>query len=254
MLLHFVFQIHEEEEEGGVLVFLPGQEDIEGLRDLLLNYSKSCGAAAGEENALEGAEANDLREDDAADAGDQISKRSKYGVGPAQFVVYTLYAAMPPEQQLRAFETPPPGFRKFVLATNIAETSVTIPGIKYVVDPGLAKMRSLQTGTGVDMLKICAISQSQANQRTGRAGRECQGKCFRLFQEIEMGKLPQTSIPEIQRISISQVLLQLMCMGVTEVMSFPFPSPPSEATVKKGLEQLLLLGALGKVKYLLRWR
>ena len=229
-----------------MLVFLPGQEDIEGLRDLLINYSKSCGSAD-EGTALEGTEAEDVVDIDNDTSNDQQSKRSKYGVGPTQFVVYTLYAAMSPEQQLRAFETPPPGFRKFVLATNIAETSVTIPGIKYVVDPGLAKMRSLQTGTGVDMLKVCAISQSQANQRTGRAGRECHGKCFRLFQEIEMGKLPLASIPEIQRISISQVLLQLMCMGVTEVMSFPFPSPPSEVTVKKGLEQLLLLGALGKV-------
>ena len=165
----------------------------------------------------------------------------------SDFVIYTLYAAMSPDQQLKAFQISPPGVRKFVLSTNIAETSVTIPGIKYVVDPGLVKVRSLQPQTGIEMLRVVPVSQSQANQRAGRAGRECPGKCFRLYRQEEFKKLNVCTTPEIQRIGISQVLLQLMSMGISNVVEFPYPSPPSQQTLKKALEQLYCIGALGKV-------
>jgi ATP-dependent RNA helicase DHX8/PRP22 len=179
-------------------VFLPGQEDIDGLRLLLLenlplslpNYLKSSEVKAHE----------------------HIQEESRRR--PDTFVIHTLYAAMSPEQQLKAFELPPPGVRKFVLSTNIAETSVTIPGITYVVDPGLVKVKSLQTNTGIDMLRVIPVSQSQANQRAGRAGRECPGKCFRLYRDVEFDKLELCAMPEIQRISMAQVLLQLISMGI----------------------------------------
>jgi ATP-dependent RNA helicase DHX8/PRP22 len=99
------------------------------------------------------------------------------------FEICPLYAALPPDEQMRVFEPSPPGVRKFILATNIAETSVTISGIKYVVDTGFVKSRLLQEISGFEMLKVTSISQSQANQRAGRAGRESEGKCFRLYTE-----------------------------------------------------------------------
>lgn len=214
-----------------MLVFLPGQEDIDGLR-LLLEEGLPLTTphyARGQTNGGGTIEATAVRNKDS-------------------YVIQTLYAAMSPEQQLKAFELPPPGVRKFVLSTNIAETSVTIPGIKYVVDPGLVKVRSLQANTGIDMLRVVPVSQSQANQRSGRAGRESPGKCFRLYREAEFSKLELCAVPEIQRISVAQAMLQLISMGIGNVVDFPYPSPPSQHTLKKALEQLLCLGALGKVR------
>jgi HrpA-like RNA helicase len=106
-----------------------------------------------------------------------------YFSAPNSFIVHTLYAAMTPEQQLRAFDIIPSNkrVRKFVISTNIAETSVTIPGIRYVVDPGLAKIRDLHSGSYVDMLHVCPVSQSQSNQRAGRAGREAPGTHIFVF-------------------------------------------------------------------------
>ncbi len=218
---YLFFKIHEDEDEGGILVFLPGQEDIDSLKVQLIETLPFIES--------------------------KMSKASSSSVTGrrSDFVVHSLYAAMTPEQQLRAFELPPNGSRKFVLSTNIAETSVTIPGIRYVVDPGLVKVRSQQDGTGFDMLKVMPVSQSQSNQRAGRAGRECAGKCFRLFQEREFEALSLCTIPEIQRISISQAMLQLISMGI-DVIRFPFPSPPVASSQKLALMQLVFLGALHK--------
>lgn len=210
-------------------MFLPGQEDIDSLRMLLL---ESLPLSTPSYLQLS------KKPEDAAEA-----SRRRAGA----FVIHTLYAAMSPDQQLRAFEVPPPGVRKIVLSTNIAETSVTIPGIKYVVDPGLVKERSLQTNTGIDMLRVVPVSQSQANQRAGRAGRESAGKCFRLYRDVEFDHLELCAVPEIQRISVAQAMLQLISMGISNVIEFPYPSPPSPQTLRKALEQLYCLGALGKV-------
>lgn len=212
-----------------MLVFLPGQEDIDGLRILLMDNLSLILPRYLEKSAL-------------TDNGIEEKYRRE-----SAYVIHTLYAAMSPEQQLRAFERPPAGVRKFVLSTNIAETSVTIPGIKYVVDPGLVKVRSLQANTGIDMLRVDPVSQSQANQRAGRAGRESAGKCFRLYRDVEFEKLDLCATPEIQRISVAQAMLQLISMGISNVVDFPYPSPPSQNTLRKALEQLLCLGALQKV-------
>lgn len=209
-------------------MFLPGQEDIDSLKTLLLENLPLVIPQCDRGTLEHGDNINRARTD--------------------TFVIHTLYAAMTPEQQLKAFEIPPSKIRKFVISTNIAETSVTIPGIRYVVDPGLVKVRSLQSNTGIDMLRVVPVSQSQANQRAGRAGRECPGKCFRLYREAEFDKLAMCAIPEIQRISVSQALLQLIAMGIPNVIEFPYPSPPSQQTLRKALEQLYSLGALGKVR------
>ncbi|KAG1334416.1 putative pre-mRNA-splicing factor ATP-dependent RNA helicase DEAH10-like [Cocos nucifera] len=131
-----------------------------------------------------------------------------------------------------------------ILATNIAKTSVTIPGIKYVIDPGLVKARSYNPLTGMESLIIIPTSKAQALQRSGRAGREGPGKCFRLYLESEFGKLVDSTVPEIKRCNLSNVVLQLKALGVDDIIGFDFMEKPSRMAIVKSLEQLLLLGAL----------
>ena len=166
------------------------------------------------------------------------------------FVIRPLYAAMPPDEQLKVFNPVKPGVRKFILSTNIAETSVTISGVKYVIDCGYVKTRLISGTTGMEMLKVYPVSKSQANQRAGRAGRECAGKCYRLYTEETYEELEAVSLPEIQRMNIAQVILQLKVLGIKSISSFPFISSPSEIVLRKGLENLLLLGAIDKVSIL----
>jgi ATP-dependent RNA helicase DHX8/PRP22 len=207
-----VCQINETEPEGDVLVFLTGQEEIESLGRLLR-------ARAGKQKPGE---------------------RSV----PALHVAL-LFAAMPPEEQMRAFEPAPPGTRKVVLATNIAETSLTINGIRYVVDTGLAKRRVYHPRSGVDELVVAPIAASQAAQRAGRAGREGPGKCFRLYCEDVMRSLEPHVTPELLRTNLSGVVLQLKAMNVDDILSFPFIDPPPREALVRSLELLYALGALG---------
>ena len=261
-------QIHEESDGcdfGGVLVFLPGQEDIENLQLLLREhlmvlfkekheriYSMTAKVESTGDTNIEKARSqpNGVHVD--FNDGDEVD-----------FIVLPLYASMNPDDQLKAFQPSYPGKRKFVLATNIAETSVTIPGIQYVIDPGKMKSRRMHPATGADMLQVftraifthcaviflcqvAAVSQAQANQRAGRAGRERAGTCFRLFTEDTFEQLDESSIPEVQRIGIAQVILQLFVIGVENPLAFPFPSPPSTQSLQKTLKHLLRLGAISK--------
>lgn len=222
--LQTCLQIHEEEGplEGGVLVFLPGQDDIESLHALLEEH---------------------------------LGHVSPFGIDSppipvrhhsSHHVVLPLYAAMSAEDQMKAFQPAAPGVRKFVLATNIAETSVTVSGIKFVVDTGLVKSRYLHSTTGLEKLQVVPVSQSQASQRSGRAGRESAGKCYRVYTESSFVSLPLSSPPEIQRVGISQVLLQLLAMGIADPLRFPYPSPPSTTALEKSLKQLYYLGAVSR--------
>ena len=168
-----VLQVNAEEAPGDVLVFLTGQEEIESLGRM-------------------------LRE-----------RAAKLPSDVPRLNVRLLFAALPPEEQMKVFETTPPGTRKVVLATNIAETSLTINGIRYVIDSGLSKMRIHHPRSGVDELAITPIAQSQAQQRAGRAGREAAGKCFRLYTEEVMPSLERYVKPELLRTNLSGVVLQL---------------------------------------------
>ena len=203
-----VCQINEAEAAGDVLVFLTGQEEIESLGRLLRARSKKARPGA-----------------------------------PALNVVL-LFAAMPPEEQMRAFEPTPPGTRKVVLATNIAETSLTISGIRYVVDSGLTKRRIYHPKSGVDELLVAPVAVSQATQRAGRAGREAPGKCFRLYCEDAMRSLDPHVTPELLRTNLSGVVLQLKAMRVDDVLGFPFIDPPPREALVRSLELLYALGAL----------
>ena len=233
-------QIHEHEEDGGVLVFLPGQDDIEALRGLLDEHLPNV---VGHSSLHVHTNNNNEKTDRDG------NKTSNHPVTTGilkDFDIRALYAAMPPEDQLRAFAPSERGVRKFILSTNIAETSVTISGIKYVIDCGFVKTRMIQPNTGIEMLKVMAVSKAQANQRAGRAGRESEGRCYRLFTEDSFEALEMVTAPEIQRVNVAQVVLQLKKMGIASPRDFPYVSPPSDAVLRKAFEMLLLLGALGK--------
>ncbi|CAJ1931889.1 unnamed protein product [Sphenostylis stenocarpa] len=203
-----IFQIHLEEGPGDILVFLTGQEEIESVERLIKEKLP------------------------------QLPQENQ------KLLIVPIFAALPSEQQMRVFAPAPSGFRKVILATNIAETSVTIPGIKYVIDPGFVKARSYDPGKGMESLIIVPTSKSQALQRSGRAGREGPGKCFRLYPEKEFEKLEDSTMPEIKRCNLSNVILQLKALGVDDILGFDFIEKPSREAIIKSLEQLFLLGAL----------
>ncbi|PKA47082.1 putative pre-mRNA-splicing factor ATP-dependent RNA helicase [Apostasia shenzhenica] len=203
-----IFQIHLEEGPGDVLAFLTGQEEIESVNRLVHERLK------------------------------QLPESNR------NILTAPIYSSLPSEQQLSVFKPAPSGFRKVILATNIAETSVTIPGIKFVIDPGLVKARAYSPVTGMESLVITSTSKAQAFQRSGRAGRVGPGKCFRLYPESEFGKLMDSTVPEIKRCSLSNVVLQLKALGIDDIIGFDFMEKPSRMAIVKALEQLYLLGAI----------
>eukprot|EP01134_Creolimax_fragrantissima_P005291 CFRG5291T1 len=205
-----VLQIHQDEPEGDILVFLTGQEDIEGVQVLL------------------------------REAADRLDP----SVGP--LIVRPIFAALPPEQQMKVFEPVPRGSRKVVLATNIAETSITINGIRYVVDTGLVKSKSFNPSMGFESLMAQPISQAQARQRTGRAGREYPGVCYRLFSEDLFRKLDETTLPEIVRCNLASAVLNMKAMGIDDIMNFDFLDKPSVDALRAALLLIFTLGGLDK--------
>jgi len=147
---------------------------------------------------------------------------------------------------MKIFEGCGEGVRKVVLATNIAETSLTINGIRYVIDCGLCKQRGFDPKTGIDSLLLTPISKAAARQRTGRAGREAPGLCYRLFPESAYHELYPSTVPEIQRCSLDHVVLQLKSIGVNDVLNFEYMSPPPTSALKTALVRLYALGGLDR--------
>lgn len=136
------------------------------------------------------------------------------------------------------------GSRKCVISTNIAETSVTIDGVVYVVDPGFSKTKVYNPRTHIESLLVSPISRSNCIQRAGRAGRTRPGKCFRLFSETAFQSLHQTSFPEIRRTNIASALLTLLNLGIQDVVHFDWMDPPSVECMMRALDSLLILGAV----------
>lgn len=204
-----VIQIHLSEPQGDILVFLTGQEEIDTSCEVLYERMKALGPDVPE------------------------------------LIVLPVYSALPSEMQSKIFDPAPPGSRKVVIATNIAETSITIDGIYYVVDPGFVKINAYDPKLGMDSLVISPISQAQANQRAGRAGRTGPGKCYRLYTEqaYQAEMLPNT-IPEIQRQNLSHTILMLKAMGINDLLHFDFMDPPPANTMLTALEELHSLLAL----------
>ncbi len=160
--------------------------------------------------------------------------------------VCPLYAALPPEVQMRAFDQPPPGARKVVVSTNIAETSVTVSGVSTVIDSGIVKVRGFASLTGIQTLRPAPVAQAQARQRAGRAGREGPGRCLRLFAEADWAMLRPQPEAEIHRASLDSVVLRLVSMGVHpgRVQAFPLIEAPPPESLRGSLTRLLQLRAV----------
>lgn len=204
-----VMQIHLSEPPGDVLLFLTGQEEIDTACEILFERMKALGPKVPE------------------------------------LIILPIYSALPSEVQSRVFEPTPPGARKVVIATNVAETSLTIPGIYYVVDPGFSKQNAYDPRLGMDSLVVMPISQAQARQRAGRAGRTGPGKTYRLYTEAAYrNEMLPNSIPDIQRTNLSSTILQLKAMGINDLLSFDFMDPPPSQTMLTALENLYALSAL----------
>uniref|UniRef100_A0A8C2HKE4 RNA helicase n=1 Tax=Cyprinus carpio TaxID=7962 RepID=A0A8C2HKE4_CYPCA len=204
-----VLQIHVTQPTGDVLVFLTGQEEIEACCELLQERCRRLGSKISE------------------------------------LIVLPIYANLPSDMQAKIFNPTPPGARKVVVATNIAETSLTIDGIIYVIDPGFCKQKSYNARTGMESLIVTPCSRASANQRAGRAGRVAAGKCFRLYTAWAFKhEMEETSIPEIQRTNLGNVVLLLKSLGINDLIHFDFMDPPPHETLVLALEQLYALGAL----------
>ncbi|XP_058790532.1 probable ATP-dependent RNA helicase kurz [Phymastichus coffea] len=159
--------------------------------------------------------------------------------------VLPLYSLLPSYKQAKVFEPPPDGCRLVVVSTNVAETSLTIPNIKYVVDSGKTKIRMYDKVTGVTTFMVTYTSKAAANQRSGRAGRLGPGHCYRLYSSAVFNdQFPQFSEPEICRKPVDDLLLQMKLMNIDKVVNFPFPTPPGEEQLKMAEKRLRLLGAL----------
>ncbi|KAH7724428.1 Helicase-associated domain containing protein [Aphelenchoides avenae] len=197
--------IHRREEPGDILVFLTGQEDVDYC----------C-------NEIE-----------------QLAKTKRL-----LLKVLPLYGALPAESQQEVFSPVPSGYRKVVVATNIAETSVTIDGISYVVDLGYVKQTSYNQTTRMDTLTEKPISRAAAEQRRGRAGRTGPGKCFRLYTEETFTKMDSVTVPEIQRTNLISVALQLKTYGINDLTRFRFMDPPPHRALVDAITDLYILGAL----------
>ncbi|KAJ3333229.1 ATP-dependent RNA helicase dhx37 [Blyttiomyces sp. JEL0837] len=183
---------------------------------------------------LEGAEG----EEGEGDGDDEVEKDRPLHVLP-------LYSLLPTAAQMRVFDAPPEGARLCVVATNVAETSLTIPGIKYVVDCGKVKEKRYESTNGVQTFQIGWTSKASADQRAGRAGRVGPGHCYRLFSSaVFENYFDLYSRPEILRVPIESVILQMKAMGIANVVNFPFPTPPGREHLKEGERLLMHLGAL----------
>lgn len=203
-----VLNIHVSMGTGDILVFMTGQEDIEVTCELVRERLDAL---------------ND----------------------PPKLSILPIYSQMPADLQAKIFDRAPPGVRKCIVATNIAETSLTVDGIMYVVDAGYSKLKVYNPKMGMDTLQITPISQANASQRSGRAGRTGPGKAFRLFTEKAFkDELYIQTIPEIQRTNLSNTILLIKSLGVKDMLDFDFMDPPPQDTMTTSLFDLWALGAL----------
>ena len=218
-------------------MFLPGQEEIEDLASLLKKHLNE------DEELIQSMSSGDIVQSLRGIGTDIVSGSNAAIVNGV--LICVLYAALPPEAQMFAFQPKPEGCtRKIILATNIAETSVTLDGIRYVVDCGKHKTRDFSGTTGMESLSIHDVSKAQAAQRKGRAGRVSSGVCFRLYSEDAFDSLADATVPEILRVNLAQVVLQLKGMGVHDPRTFDLLTVPSEQSLLKAFELLFALGAI----------
>lgn len=203
-----VFDIHASETEGDILVFLTGREEIDSALQMIAERAASLHPKA------------------------------------QSILSLPLYAGLTSEQQLYVFEPAPENTRKVIVSTNIAEASVTIDGIVFVIDCGFVKLRAFNPKTGIETLTATPISKASATQRAGRAGRTKPGKCYRLYTQSIYESLPEATVPEIQRSNLAPVILQLKALGIDNVLRFSFLTAPPAELMIRAMELLYSLGAV----------
>ncbi|OXB66914.1 UNVERIFIED_CONTAM: hypothetical protein H355_004656, partial [Colinus virginianus] len=217
-------KIHQMENDGDILAFLTGQEEVETVVSMLIEQARALSRAG-------------------------MKKHLR---------VLPMYAGLPSPDQMKVFERVSRSVRKVIVATNVAETSITIHGIAFVIDCGFVKLRAYNPKTAIECLVVVPVSKASANQRAGRAGRNRSGKCYRLYTgraetqsrmsllfpatEEDFEKLPKSTVPEMQRSNLAPVILQLKALGIDNVLRFPFLSPPPAQSMVQALELLYALG------------
>ncbi len=266
-----VCQIHRQLPAGGVLVFLTGRQEILHLCRLLskeFNHSEDDARSDSDPAFAENLhsrnihdmlfrEADDDEEDaeytsdDAASVdgtGPDISQEEELPLhqekaGPLH--VLPLYAMLSPDEQSKVFVSPPAGHRLVVVATNVAETSITIPGITYVVDCGRSKQRRIIGRSQVSAFEVGWISQASADQRAGRAGRLGPGHCYRLYSSaVYERQFPKCTAADVETQPLENVILHMLAMGIPSIGRFPFPTPPDPHRMRVAESMLRNLGAL----------
>lgn len=194
-----VLQIHATEPTpGDILVFMTGQQEIE--------------------NAVE----------------DLTQRTRGLGTKIKELIILPIYSTLPAEQQAKIFEPTPPNARKVIFGTNIAETSLTIDGIVYIIDTGFCKQKSYNPRTSMESLTVVPVSKASATQRAGRAGRTGPGKAYRLYTSWSFRhELPDDTVPEIQRTNLANVVLMLKSLGIDDLFHFDFMDPPPIGTCRR---------------------
>ena len=182
------------------------------------------------------------------DAADALNGRLRASGREGRTEILPLYGRLTSAEQHRVFERSGPGMRRIVLATNVAETSLTVPGIRYVVDAGTARISRYSVRSKVQRLPIEAISQASANQRSGRSGRTSPGIAIRLYSEEDFLSRPEFTEPEVLRTGLASVILQMLALGLGDIAAFPFLTPPDKRGIADGLGLLGELGAVNEGK------
>jgi ATP-dependent RNA helicase DHX8/PRP22 len=216
-LVEVALKIHRTQGEGHILAFLTGQDEIDKACALLSSQAAQ---------PLPG------------------HQQSKPAAASMELLVLPLYGSLTAEQQLRAFKPVRPGVRKCIVATNIAETSVTVPGVRFVIDPGFVKQKTYNPEKRMESLVVVPISQVAAEQRAGRAGRTGPGQCYRLYSRDCLDEMMPETVPEIQRCNLANVLLYLKVLGIQDVIRFDYFEAPAREQLGEALLMLHSLGAL----------
>lgn len=260
---------HKKLPPGAILVFMTGQNEIMQLSKKLKKAFTGMDSADSSKVRIPASEAPIEAEDidfgDVDDGGvddydDDVSgdeaedeeaefvipeEEGEAGTGPSSMHILPLYSLLPTKEQMRVFEPPPEGSRLVILATNVAETSLTIPGIRYVFDCGRSKERRYDRLTGVQSFEVGWISKASASQRSGRAGRTGPGHCYRLYSSAVYERdFQEFSEPELLRMPIEGVVLQLKAMNLQHVVNFPFPTPPDRQSLVQAERLLTYLSAI----------
>lgn len=272
-----VCKIHNKLPNGGILVILTGKDEIDTVVKKLKDFSEhresqteeiklkskligekdidkfeeeliqGLGDLSDDEDDTVKLFEDNITDEDLKKEGEENMKEYSMKDKAQKLHVLPLYSMLAPDKQLEVFKPPPEGHRLVVVSTNVSETSLTIPGIRYVVDSGRVKDKEYDKKTGISKYQIKWVSKASANQRAGRSGRTGPGHCYRLYSAaVYDNQFPEFNDPDIVKVPIENVILQMKGMGIQNISNFPFPTPPDSSSIKVALNCLINIGAIDK--------